>query len=152
MKKVFFLVAAVLATGLVYGSDQWSAPSANTSQPISVEYGGLKYSTSSFSVNYVTASVTGPIVWSGVLFSTSASSVLDFVDVWDATSTANTVGAPQWRIYNVNGSTVTGAAATGASLSGWNGPKTPIRNNRGLIWRASNAAINFISVLYYKPD
>lgn len=149
MKKLV-LVAAVMFVGGLLRAEMWNAPSANTQQAISIDYGGTKYSTSVFSSGLTTAAV-GPSVVLGVYFSTGNQfDPAQFVDVWDSTG-----GHPNFlltqatlRVYN-NGAFSTGISTMGG---GTQGPRYPIRFNKGIIWKPNVNTYNSIMLQYWNES
>lgn len=153
MKKLLIVAAVtVAAMGSLAMAEQFKTPEANTQQIANVDYGGMKYSTVSvFTTNHTTASTTG-CVFAGVIFSSGNAGSYDFVDVWDATSAVTTAGAPNFRFYNVNGSTGVAATNLAMSASGWSGPRYPIRLGKGLVFRPSTNAYNSIFVELWREE
>jgi hypothetical protein len=155
ISKVFIAATVIgLFVGKVFAGVTYPVPAADTAQQADVNYGGVDYSTSAFNVRHVTAAVT-PCIFYGVQFSSGSISALDFVDVWDSTSVAGTLGTlttvPQ-RIYNVIGSTTTGPGANlNGAGTGFIGPRFPVRMKYGIVWRPSVATYNSIFLYLYKP-
>ncbi len=153
MKSKVFLATAVMFLMVAVGlAEKYEAPSSNTPQPISINYGGVKISTiGAFLTDHTTVTLGGSGVVYGVLWSTGNTTDNDFVEVWDATSTDVTGDSSVFRIYNVanavSSSTVNIPVAAGFSGTGY-----PIRFNNGLIWKPSSAEYNSISLLYWKQD
>ena len=155
MKKYFLSFAILLGMVGLLRPETLSTPLDNTGNALqNADYGGYAYSTGAFTVNYVTATVfsTSTVmpfasgVFRGVIFSSALSNDNNFVDVFDATSVVNAAAiGPFVRVYNnnydVNGSTIS---------SGLKGSNLPIRFKNGLIWRASTAVMNLITVLFNK--
>lgn len=142
MKK-FILASAVLFVGVgLLKAEQWESPSADTLQPISVAYGGTKYSIANFSAGLTTAAV-GPAVFMGVHFSTGNQADTSFVEVWDSTGGSLTFlrTQPTIRVYNIGVST---------NAAGSSAPIYPIRFKNGIIWKAGTAAYNSIVLQYWQ--
>jgi hypothetical protein len=153
MKK-YLLIAAFGLFGLAVAraGEMISQPSADTRQPAFPEYGGVRVSTYSGangavlpSINFGTATVTGPGVFYGVMFSTaSIYPNPDYVDVYDSTSANQRVGTQIARIYNSNYN------QSGSTISaGFSGPPLPIRFFDGLIYRPSVNTQPVLGILYY---
>lgn len=155
MNKLLIATAVMVSmAAVVMAGPTVRTPIADNPQGlITADYGGVDYSTGAFTSNAVTATLVlnsgyAQGVFYGVLFSTG--DLTDYVDVYDSTS-SNLIGggAHIARLYNVaRSSNVTGVYSTVAS--GESGPRRPIRFKRGLIWKASSASYNMITVLFYK--
>jgi len=156
MKKLYVLTAFVMLAmaGISVAGELRQTPHGDHPQALATaDYGGVYYSTALFgplsgtgiSVTTVCAPCTG--VFYGFMFSSGAAGALDFVDVFDATSTVNTkqAGSIISRIYNQNGSTSTAAGST----QGFTGPPKPIRFNKGLMYKPSVGTYNVITGLFY---
>lgn len=158
MKRSLVLLAAVIGLGgWLYAGQGVIIPEADNIQVAPVDYVGLDYSTSSFSVNFTTpinpltgTNLIGSIAVRGVTFSTG--NTVDFVQIYDATSTVNAVATGEvCRIYNLNNSTTSAGAIQGGLGGGFSKVgDTPIKLNKGLIWRVSSAAYNSVIVHFYK--
>ena len=145
-KKLFVLTAIMtMAYGFV-NAEMYNVPSANTSQPADVNYGGVKVSTSSFTAGYSSVAFSAGIVY-GANF--SVGSTTDYIEVWDSSSVATAVGY-SYRIYNLanstNGST-SGTLATGFTSTGY-----PRRHKAGIIAKPSSRTFLSLDLLYWKPD
>lgn len=160
MKKVL-MAAAVMLFGyaLAHAGDGtlYGVPRGGPQNLATADYGGVDYATAAFSANmttvtYFNTTTSRPSaagVFYGVMFTSGSTAAYDFVDVWDSTNaTTALLQSPITRIYNVNGST--GNAGTAFALSGFNGPPKPIRFKQGLLFRASVATYNMITVLFQK--
>ena len=118
------------------------------------DYGGYYVSTGAFTSDAVTAciksaSFAGSGVVTDVVFSTGHFFNVDFVEVFDSTSTdLATASTRIGRFYNTGGGNynVTGSTI----ISGPTGLRQPIRFSKGLIWKASASVYNLITVLFYQ--
>lgn len=109
----------------------------------SVAYGGVKVSTSAFSVAYTTITQTGNVEILGVVFSTGI--VLDYVDVFDSSTTLNSTNAPYYRFYNDNVISTATVSTLGSGKS--RGPNGVILR-RGGIFKPSSAQYNQILIIH----
>lgn len=148
-----YLVSLLFVAG-VFGflsadSSKRGAPQSYSGETLQfADYGGYNASTGAFTTNMVTAAVVSGVV-SEVFFSTGSNGGQDFVKLYDATSTINATEdrlIGQW--YNMSATTFTNV---GGTIGGSNGPKRPVRFKRGLLWKASTAVYNLITV-YFNPD
>lgn len=184
MKKLLIAAMMMFLGGayIIYAGESYSVPTADVSNPINADYGGVDiwYSTFSAVVSTVAlpggqwnvppiqnpagtygkyASTTTPNLntqWRvyGVLFSTGACG--DSVDIFASTGAfPGASSAPYARVYNFNNST--GAVVIGGTCSGVTpGPagfRFPIRLYGNIFLRPSNANYNSIGLMYWKqPD
>ena len=152
MKKlVLFTAAIVFSIAVRVSAEMFKVPEANTAQPANVMYGGVKYATSGFTTNHTTISVI-PCVIQSVIISSGGLGAYDYVELWDATSTVNTVGLTPLRLYNVNGSTVNAQGTNNAAASGIMSLPFPVRFRYWAMGRASSAAYNSIWYLHWKQE
>ena len=149
MKKTLFILAAIImacSLSKVYAG--WGVPSGNSAQALaSSDYGGFPVSTGSFNTEYTTACF-GSGVYDGVIFSSGTPA--DYVDVYDSSCTltvSNNKSIGRW--YNVAKST---DGSLGSFSAGWVGANRPLRFKKGLIWKASTAIYNLITVPYNKDQ
>lgn len=146
MKKLLLASAVMLfALGVSHSRMISGLPKGEQNNLATADYGGVLVSTNAFTVNHTTASIVTSGVVYGVVFSSGVST--DFVEIFDSTTTL-TAGTPIMRLYNVNAST--GGLNTYAA--GFSGLDKPVRYSKGLIWRASTAVYNVISVLYNEDE
>ena len=92
MNKILFCACSlVLGAFVVHAGETRSVPTTQTGLSLqSADYGGYDYSTGAFTVDHITASITN-VVFVGVVFSSGNTGSYDFVEVWDATSTAGSL-------------------------------------------------------------
>ena len=139
MKKILFSLVVFLGLLTVCYA---GAPESSAGVGLPVEYGGLRYSTSSFSIDGAT--ITGWSVINSVFFTSGTTT--DFVDIFRTTVT--TVVNPHLnqvlRIYNVGNSTSSIAPALGRGIS----DAGNIRVGPIWMWKPSVAAYNMITILY----
>lgn len=147
----------------------YAVPEAQTSNPASIWYGGVKYASSVFSAQITSvtySSITaqafptptdmfpqGAYIVYGVDFSTG--NCMDFVEVFDSTSTGLIHNKPQpngARLYNVQNSTSANSTSGSITCSGFAGFKYPVRYTQGLFFRPSTANYNMIRLYYWKPE
>lgn len=166
-KKLLMTAAVMLGALAVAQADGplFSSPRGGPQSLAGADYGGVFVSTclfcgtnaavnfSSVAIPNLTADARTAIkgVFYGVIFSSGLSSLTDFVDVFDATSTVSAVGSSgtgaMVRLYNVANST---SPNMGGGASGFSGPPKPLRFNKGLIIKPSNSNYNTITTLYYR--
>lgn len=164
MKKLLLIASLLMGVGLVR-AEMYKHPAANTSQPASVYYGGVKYATSPFTsqITTVPANNNDGFVVYGVMFSTGDCGAANFVDVYESTSIATvTQGAAAdsavtgviraARFYNVYGSTFTGTGAINQTCSGFSGAPYPIRVKSRLWFKPNVATYNMINLLYWNQE
>lgn len=151
MKKLLMFAAIMVSlVGVKAYSEMYNVPEGNTIQPASIQYGGTKYSTGSFSVDYVTASVK-PAVLQGIHLSSGVLGAGEFVDVWDATAVVNlSARTPLIRLYNVSGSTTVYGGNNNLS-AGSVSLQYPIRFKKGLIFK-SNTMYNSLILQYWAQE
>jgi hypothetical protein len=106
----------------------------------------VEISSSSFSANHTTVTLSGSGKWHGAFYSTG--SVFDYVDIWDATATLVLSNHTPTRIYNDR---VISTATVSTLGQGFSGPAKPIKYKNGLIWKPNVATFNNIHLLH-KPD
>ena len=154
MKKVFLSLVLLLGVvGLASASERvYSSPSdANGVHLQRSDYGGYDYSISTFSAQASTACVVCQGVFTGVNFTTSVVGAMDFVDVFDATSTDKAVlNSPAYigRVYNTAFST--GFATTQANIySGFASFGRPAHFKNGLIVKPNVATYNVITTIFW---
>ena len=163
MKKYFLTALFMLsAAGVVFAAGEFrGTPRGDPQALATADYGGVYASVSSFPVSGTGVNFSSIViptsndvsgytqgVFYGVMFSSGALGALDFVDVFDSTSSdrAQKEGAIM-RVYNVGLST---GGSFQPSFNGWNGPAKPVRFFKGLILRANVATYNSITTLYYR--
>ena len=139
MKKILFSLVVLLS---VCGYVVANPPEASDGSSMPVEYGGLKFSTSSFSINGAT--ITGKATIPYVIF--SSGTVDDYVSIFQTTSPTMTNPHVNEvaRIYNVGNSTAPTPAAFGRGVS----PAGNIRVGSNWMWKPSVTAYNIITLLY----
>lgn len=164
MKKLLLTASLMLmGVGLVK-AEMFKHPAANTMQPASIGYGGVKYATAAFFSGITTVPANGNdgFVIYGVFFSTGLCSAFDFLDVYDSTSIATVNQAVNAessaagviraaRFYNVYGSS---SLAGGANIvcGGQSVLPYPIRVKTRAFLKASNPAYNLINLLYWNQE
>ena len=179
MKKYLLTASMVLMGVGVALAEMYKNPSANTQQPASISYTGVRYATASFTTAITTVTeygtrystqTTGYILY-GVLFGTGTCG-LDYVDVFDSTSIASVTqavndatdrtlgGVSRFRMFNVNGSTSGGSNYTGSGCAcsgfsgvgpGMAGGIIPIRINASM-WFKASTQYNNLNLLYWRED
>jgi len=144
--KILVSFALLLGlVGLAYSGNTLVIPQTQDGNPIyTSDYGGVKYTTSSFSAQMVTACVGSGVSY-GVYFSTGVNTNMDLVTFYDSSTTYNALsgGATVYSVYN------SGTAGSSSTLTAWGfqGPPRPIRHNNGIFWRSSSALYNMITGL-----
>lgn len=142
MKKLILSISLLVGLGVYSFGSGFTESSSGDALP--VEYGGLRVSTSNFSLNGAT--IAGAAVINSVCFSTG--SVAEFVEILQTTSTVSQGVGGIWtyaRVYNVGVATANNDGAT--SRTGCiDAGKFYVSPN--WFWRASVATYNSLKVLY----
>jgi len=144
MLKPLFIAALLLGSVAFVQSEMVNSPTGPSQALATADYGGVDYSTSAFHTSHTTVTAKRSLVYGAVF---SSGTVTDYVEVWDATSTVNTLGVSPIRFYNVSGSS--SPATPGGITSGFSGLDKPVRFKKGIIWRASSAAYNSIYLMFF---
>ena len=147
MLKTLLLTAFFGLSAAFVSADMRNTPRGPGQALASADYSGYEVSTGIFTVDTITATLSGSGILRDVVFSTGNAAANDFVDVWDATSTVTANDSVLLgRFYN-SASAYSVNSSTG---SGSKGPKYPLHYGSGLLWKANVGTYNLITVLYYK--
>ena len=143
MKQSIMFLSALFVFATYAYADR-SVPESSNGGSVPAEYGGLSYSTQSFTT--VGSSVPGKCVVVGVLFSSGAANTFFyFFYITSSFLFPSLVG----RIYNTANSTMSFSDATSAAAGGYvTAGNIRIRNN--LFWRFSSALFNMVTLLYHR--
>jgi len=149
MKKLVFLSLFMFLALCVHSSllkaDIYPESSAGVTPPVG--YGGLNYSTRSFTTSSTT--VTGPLTVNSVCFSTSQPVV--FVELRTTTQSVAIIGATLatlMRVYNSAKPHNSTTSVLDTVASGCMPVNLRLGNN--LVWDVSVSTLNFATVLHQK--